>query len=253
MRGSLNREREIGVEGRLPFLLWRASRRYHFRHPWQLALSVLGIALGVAVVVGVDLSTASARAAFGLTTEAVAGGATHHVVGGPAGVPDSVYRMLRVDAGIRAIAPVVEARVRTGEGADARTYRLLGLDPFAEAPFRPYLVARSGAIDSLGTLDLSSVMVRPGAVLLFDRSARAHRLEPGDTFTVRVAGRLREAVLAGIIDSAAAGDVGGIALAGVMLADIATAQELLGSPGVLDRIDIRAGGIPMNQIGRAHV
>ena len=33
-------------------LLWRASLRALSQHPWQLALSLLGIALGVGVVLG---------------------------------------------------------------------------------------------------------------------------------------------------------------------------------------------------------
>ena len=43
---------------------YQASFRYLLRHPWQLALSLLGIAIGVAVIVAVDLANASARKAF---------------------------------------------------------------------------------------------------------------------------------------------------------------------------------------------
>ncbi|MGH7574448.1 MAG: ABC transporter permease, partial [Longimicrobiales bacterium] len=258
----------------LPPMLWRASRRYHLQHPWQLALSVLGIALGVAVVVGVDLSTASARAAFRLTTEAVTGGATHHVVGsGSGGVPDSVYRMLRVDRRIRALAPVVEGRARVGEGEAAHTFRLLGVDPFAEAPFRPYLTAqpeptelpeRSSAQSpesrarhhpslTLGwrrgnSQPVSTLLTRPGAVLLSSRSARESGLEPGDSFTVLVDGHRRGAVLASFLDRTAAdADVG--ALERLMVADIATAQEWLDRPGFLDRIDVRADDRAMTSLG----
>ena len=45
-------------------LLWRSSRGHLARHPAQLALSLLGIALGVSVVVAVDLAVQSARRAF---------------------------------------------------------------------------------------------------------------------------------------------------------------------------------------------
>ena len=55
------------------------------RHPWQSLLMVLGITLGVAVVVAIDLANASASRAFDLSTEAVAGRATHQIDGGPAG------------------------------------------------------------------------------------------------------------------------------------------------------------------------
>jgi putative ABC transport system permease protein len=43
---------------------YRASFSYLLRHPWQLALALLGISVGVAVIVAVDLANASARKAF---------------------------------------------------------------------------------------------------------------------------------------------------------------------------------------------
>ena len=83
-------------------LLWRSSLRHLVRHPWQFGLAVLGVALGVAVVVSIDLANASARRAFTLSTEAVTGKATHQVVGGPGGIPDDAFRRLVVEAGDRA-------------------------------------------------------------------------------------------------------------------------------------------------------
>ena len=76
--------------------VWRASLGYLLRHPWQLFLSMLGVGIGVAVIVAVDLANASSRKAFLMSMDAVTGEATHQVVGGPAGVDESVYVDLRV-------------------------------------------------------------------------------------------------------------------------------------------------------------
>ena len=54
-------------------VLWRASLRYLLRHPWQMGLSFVGVALGVAVVVAIDLANASAQRAFLLSTDSVVG------------------------------------------------------------------------------------------------------------------------------------------------------------------------------------
>jgi hypothetical protein len=54
-------------------VLVRASLRYLARHRWQSGLSILGIALGVAVVIAVDIANESARRAFDLSIERVAG------------------------------------------------------------------------------------------------------------------------------------------------------------------------------------
>ena len=118
-------------------LLWRTSLRHLGQHPWQIGLSVLGIALGVAVAVAIDLASGSARRAFELSTEAVTGRATHQVVGGPTGLPDRAYLALR-QLGVRAAAPVVAGDVAAPDHP-GRTFHLFGIDPFAEAPFRPYL------------------------------------------------------------------------------------------------------------------
>ena len=64
-------------------MVFRAGLRHLTRHAWQAGLSIVGIAVGVAVVVAIDLANESARRAFELSTEAVAGRATHEVVGGP--------------------------------------------------------------------------------------------------------------------------------------------------------------------------
>ena len=86
--------------------LGRLALRQLRTHPWQLGLTILGIALGVAVAVSIDLANGSALRAFGLSTEAVSGKATHQIVGGPSGVPDDLYRRLRLELGVRRAAPL---------------------------------------------------------------------------------------------------------------------------------------------------
>ena len=190
---------------------------------------MLGVALGVAVVVGVDLARESARRAFLLSADAVTGRATHQVIGGPAGLPDSIYRVLRVDLGVRASAPIVEGWVRAT--ASARTLRVLGVDPFAEAPFRPYMGGDSGSID------IAAVLTRPGAVLLSSTTASELNLAAGETFALDVAGVRRVAHVVGLLDPS--DELSRRALADLLLMDIAAAQELLGRTGVIDRIDLR--------------
>lgn len=104
-------------------LLLRSGLRSLLRHPWQIGLAALGVALGVAVVVSIDVANRSAERAFDLSTEAVAGRATHQVLGGPTGLPESVYRALRVELGVREAAPVVEGDV-AAPAFPGRAFRL---------------------------------------------------------------------------------------------------------------------------------
>jgi putative ABC transport system permease protein len=210
--------------------LWRASFRYSLRHPWQFALSLLGIALGVAVVVSIDLSIDSARRAFVLSNEAVLGASTHRLVGGPAGIDENRYVRLRARMPELQAAPVVEGYVAD---ENAVALRVLGVDVFAEAPFRPRLRdAATGARDVLAPL-----MTEPGAVLVSAGTAARLGVAVGERFRVLVNGRHFELTLAGVL--APADDLGRASLADVVVADIATAQELLGRLGRLSRVDLR--------------
>ncbi|HEV7786909.1 MAG TPA: ABC transporter permease, partial [Thermoanaerobaculia bacterium] len=220
-------------------LLWRSSLRYLVRHPWQFGLAVLGVALGVAVVVSIDLANASAGRAFALSTEAVTGKATHQVVGGPGGLPDDTFRRLVVDAGIEIAAPVVEDYVTIPRkpGQPARTLHLMGVDPFSEGPFRSYLGGTPGGSGTdRAAMDLGALLTRPGAAVLPAATARELGLRTGDSLTVRAAGAERQIELAGTLEPA--NENTRRAVADLLVMDIGAAQELLGRVGRLDRIDL---------------
>lgn len=212
-------------------VLLRSSIRHLARHPWQTGLSVLGVALGVAVVVSIDLANASARQAFLLSTDGVIGRATHQIVAGPSGLDERVYARLRVEVGARETAPVVETYVAV-PAAPGRAFRLLGVDPFAEAPFRPYFDRRDRG--ELG--DLTAFLTEPGAGLLSVPTAREIGVSPGADLGLRVSGTPRTLRVVGLLDPA--DDQSRQALDSLIVTDVATAQELLGAPGRLSRIDL---------------
>ena len=122
--------------------LFNVGWRYLLRHPWQTVLMVIGIMLGVSVMVAIDLANSAASRAFDLSTASIAGKATHQIVGGPAGLDESVYTRLRL-AGLPVPSAPVVADYITSPQLGNRPIQLLGVDPFAEAPFRSYLVSAS--------------------------------------------------------------------------------------------------------------
>jgi len=215
-------------------VLARASRRYLLRHPWQTGLSVLGVALGVAVVVSVDLANASAQRAFHLSTEAVTGRTTHQVVGGSGGLDEDLYRRLVVEAGIHPAAPVVEGSVaaRDPEGAPL-TLRVLGVDPFAERPFRPYL-RRIGREDGI---DIAAFLTRPGTAVVSRGTAAMLGADLGGTVPLADdAPTGRRVEIVGFVEPGR--DTAPEALDALLVTDLSTAQELLGQLGALGRIDL---------------
>src|ERR1700740_2070682 len=72
-------------------VLWAASVRHLLRHPAQLVLALVGLAVGVGTIIAVDIATASSGRAFQLSLRAVNGAATHAIVGGPQGVDEQLY------------------------------------------------------------------------------------------------------------------------------------------------------------------
>jgi putative ABC transport system permease protein len=203
---------------------YRASFSYLLRHPWQLALSLLGIVIGVAVIVAVDLANSSARKAFLMSMDAITGEATHQVIGGPNGVREGVYRNLRTESGLTNVAPVVEGTVNM----DGVTLQLLGIDLFAEQSVRSFTGETDGDNSSL----FVSFLLQPGAVTTSEQTARDLGLQVGESFAVSAGGRPQTATLFATFAA-------GSSLDRVFVTDIATAQEWLDRPGWLSRIDVR--------------
>ncbi|MEJ2754111.1 MAG: ABC transporter permease, partial [Chloroflexota bacterium] len=145
--------------------LWRLSWRRLRRRPMQTILLILGVAIGVAMMISIDLANGSAQRAFELSTDAVTGRATHRIVPvGTNALDEEVYVRLRRELGYRLSAPVVEDYVLV-QDLGALPMRLVGVDPFAEPPFRSYF-------DGNGSLEsITSFMTQPGAIVLSEEVA----------------------------------------------------------------------------------
>lgn len=217
----------------MPRSLFKVAWRYLLAHPLQSALMVLGIALGVAVAVSVDVANVSAKRGFELSTEAVVGRATHYLSGGPSGLDEALYADLK-SAGLGLpMAPVLSQYTNSPE-LGGIPVQLLGVDPFAEQPFRSYLgdpEAGSGASELMGAF-----FTQPGALLISSQLAAEYGLQAGDTIHLNINGQSLPAQIAGLIEARDALSARGLET--LLLADIATVQEFNGQIGRLERIDL---------------
>jgi len=222
--------------------LLNASRRYLWRHPWQTWLSIAGIALGVAVVIAVDLANESAQRGFRLSVQQVTGPATHQVISASGGIPEALYAQLRLEQGLTQATPVIDAPVRIGE----RSLTLLGLDLLAAASMRPDLRASlrraSGQSEgqpttsrqersATGLMGLLRLLRDPASLALSRGDAERLGLQPGDTFKLDLGATSVPMRLAMILPEQAG-------LSGLAITDIATAQEVLDRLGEIERIDL---------------
>ncbi|MFT7618409.1 MAG: putative ABC transport system permease protein [Planctomycetota bacterium] len=214
-------------------LLFVSSLRDAMRHPWLALLFVVGIAASVALVVAIDLAIESSSRAFTLSTDALKGDATHRILGGPSGIPEGYYRELRVTHGLRKIAPIIEADLRSASPAEGWV-RLLGIDPWAESTFRPGLQP-----DNQQANGPNELVAQAGSALLSRRRADRLGLNKGESIELIVNGELKKVTICGFYtlqgEAASAPD-------DIMVVDLATAQELLGKEGFLTAIDVILSG-----------
>jgi putative ABC transport system permease protein len=206
-------------------LLLRAGLRHQSRHRWQAALALIGIVMGVAVVMAVDIANQAAKASFELSAAQIRGAATHRLVGADGSLPDSLYRQLFREADAPPMAPVIQARVTLQ--SPAGRMRLLGVDIFAEGAFRPTLGAAVRGEDSLGEW-----LSRPDALALSRSAAQHLGIGLGDRIEVRFEGRPYQLKVVAINsdDSLDSRDL--------LVVDIATAQAIGGLAGRLSYIDL---------------
>jgi putative ABC transport system permease protein len=163
-------------------------------HLWQSILMVLGISMGVAVAVGIDIANTSASRAFDISTEAIAGRATHYISGGSQGIEESLYVELKQAGMALPMAPIISDYL-TSPDMDGITLQLFGIDPFSEAPFRNYL----GGTEAVPLEGLTSFLSRPGSVLISQDLAARHAIDQNDQFEIEYAGRKIEVFVAGLL------------------------------------------------------
>ena len=199
--------------------------RSHAQRPWQGGLAALGIALGVAVVVAVQLTQTSARDAFDNANAAIFGRATHRIeaTGGP--LTDMTCAMLRKAFSEIRATPVLHGHLRLDD-LDRRWIEVIGVDPLMSTGNAP--VTAGPAVNEIRAL--------LGEAGLLASAATRARFIGSSRDPVRVTteqGQQRQIPLQSIRQTR----VGNLP-PDVVLMDIAAAQDLLGARGQLDHIDL---------------
>jgi len=189
--------------------------------------------MGVAIVVSIDIANHSSGKAFNLSMNAVAGKSTHQIIGTSEGIPDSIYYDLRVRYGLKNIAPVIESYVSIPDSGK-KIFKLLGVDLFAERPFRDYLSNTGTSIDG----ELKDFLTGPNSVVLSNGSLAELKMKVGDSLKVFIGGKERTLYISGKITE---DERNTSSLENLFICDIATAQELTGKINRIDYIDVIAG------------
>jgi len=212
---------------RLSFLRL-AFPRLVFPFPGRTLLSILGIALGVALGFAVHLINRSAANELAAGVRALAGTADLEVRGGRAGFPEALYAELARLPGVAVASPVLEVDASLADAASlakGRTLRLIGIDSLRAGMIQPALFGDEPA--------RRLALLRPDVVFLSAAAAEYFGKGREVAGLTIVAGTQKiELEVGGVLP---ASSLRGIAA----LTDVSTAQWRLGRLGELNRIDLR--------------
>ncbi|HEY8209201.1 MAG TPA: FtsX-like permease family protein [Myxococcaceae bacterium] len=154
------------------------SIRHLLLSPLRSALTVGGVAVGVATLVAVTVINRSVMQAFRSTVDTVSGRADLTVAGSEAGFDEAVLEQVKkvtgvthASAALTAVAPVA--------GSPGESLYVLGVDFLDDGYFRDY----RGAGQELGNpADDLELLNSTDRMLVSERFARDHGLKPGSTF-----------------------------------------------------------------------
>ncbi len=202
----------------------------------RTALTILGVTLGVAVLVGIDLSNESAVESFRRNLRDIAGEATLTIRGNGARLPGSlVGRAAGID-GIESYAPLIRGDLQwTDPNGESVRVTLIGVDLLASGESGEKNV-RPIALRLEPGRNFTSLATDPDVLILSNIFAQRVHATLGDSLrlTLLTHGE-KEFRIGAIIES---GDLARAYGGNVILTDLGIADHLLGTMGTIDQIDI---------------
>jgi putative ABC transport system permease protein len=205
----------------------------HFRAGKSLyLLTVVGVALGVASVLSIQIINRNALAAFRGSVTAVSGEADLSVMGRTPSFSESVYPKVLATPGVRAAWPMYRVEVILDEGKESASLtdrlfmEIIGLDFFApmDIPWR-------------GTsMDLSSPMETSGWAAVTPLMADRMGWEKGGKFKVASGSRQVDLTVGAMVDFQA---LSPLASPKLIVMDIGQAQDLFGQLGRIHQVDVK--------------
>lgn len=149
----------------------------HFRqHRLEMALCLIGVALGVAVVVAIDSAVSACVESFSGAVNSLAERSTHSIFSEEGTISDEAYVGLLKKKLPFPLAPVMDRGVLIGGDGHADVLgRLIGVDVFSERSLRSFTKMQS----SLDEVAFRQFLTEPGQIVLVDELARRLGVRPG--------------------------------------------------------------------------
>jgi len=222
---------------RVKLFLWFILRHLR-RERLRSLLTVAGVAVGIAVVVGIRLANESSVRGFETALNAMSGQISLEVLANGIGIEDERLRALGWLREYGLVSPVIDrdVRIKPRPGARPELVRVLGIDILRDRPFREYSLLKGTERHTITTQQFLSLLTDSKAVVLTEAFARRNQLRVDSVIEMLVGDRSVEMVVKGLL---AADGPAQVLSGNFALMDIAAAQLALGSLGVVDRVDIQ--------------
>ncbi len=209
-------------------------------------ITIVGVAAGVAVVLAIRLTNASAVNGFEAALELTSGRAALEIVGSGFGIDERVLPAIDAVGAYGTTSPVIDGDLLVNIGPRSLTedrrrwelVRVLGVDMLRDFPVRDYDVAATGedTAPPETALDVLALLSDPQAVVITRAFADRHGLAVGDRLPVVVGDRPLELRVRGLLEAEGPATL----LDGnFFLMDLAAAQWAFDRLGRLDRIDVK--------------
>lgn len=204
---------------------------YVRKHRLRTALTLVGIALGVAVFVGMHTSNGTVLKAFQKTVNRIAGSTELQVSAGEAGFDEEVLERVQGVEGVRVAVPVVEAAVATGIEGQGNLL-ILGVDMTGDRSLRDYEFdsGEEAVID-----DPLVFLAQPDSLMVTREFAERNHLVTGSKLPLYTIDGERVFTIRGIMRSGGLTSAFGGNLA---IMDVYAAQKVFGRGRKFDRIDL---------------
>jgi putative ABC transport system permease protein len=195
-------------------------------------LSVLGVALGIGLFMGVNVAANRAQQSFETNMRGLAPAFTYEVVDS-SGIdfPEQVYKPVKAIAG--KVLPVLTVNAYVPDADD-----MMEINGIYTVKALAFLDASSN-----GKTGIEDFFRDRDGVLLTRRFAGAHHIKQGDTLRAIVYSREYRLRIAGVLDAP-------LLPGNRVFMDLGNFQEYFGKTGFLTRIDIAAGEKTAEEIGR---
>ncbi len=211
-------------------LLRHISLKHLILKKSQTVMAALGICLGVAAMLAIDIVNKSVLSSFEDSINSITGRAALQITGAESGFPEKLLDRIQDVPGVEYALPVIETNANFSGGRD-RAVLILAVDSLQDHKIRNYRITD----ESADIPDPLLFLAKRDSILLTREMAAREGIKIDQEVAIQTVLGIKKFVVRGLLDpegpaKAAGGDVA--------VMDVYAAQLVFGKEGRIDRIDV---------------